>query len=67
MNYYIYIVSLLTRFERYLPFMSEEELMRLLEYGEEPDAMTISVWEIRKSERDARLEKVLRRQNSGQK
>ena len=45
MYFDLYTLSLLIALERYIPFMSEEELLRILVYGETPDSATIAVWE----------------------
>ena len=67
MNYYIYVVSLLCSLERYLPYMSEEDLLRILDGGERPDAFMISVWELKREERERQLERVFREAYARQK
>lgn len=54
-GYSLYGITLLTAFGRYLPYMTEEEIIGLLFYGREPDSMAISVWEIKRRASETRL------------
>ena len=66
-HYSIYVLSLLWALEEYIPFMSDDEIMHILLCGEEPDALTVWGWEVRKSVRDARLARAFRDAQTRQK
>jgi len=51
----VYVLSLLSALREYIPYMSDEEVAEILYYGEEPDAITVWGWEVRKAARETIL------------
>ena len=58
MPFDIYIVFLITAFSEYLPYMTKEEVERMVLRGEWPDADEMSVWKLRKLNREMQLREV---------
>ena len=51
MRYDFFTLSLLAALEEYIPYMSQADLIDILEFGAVPSASKIRLWELRK-ERD---------------
>lgn len=67
MRYSLYVLSLLSAYEDYLPFMTDEQILGILVWGREPDALSVAVWEMnrrkwRERSAEGRIEEALLRQ-----
>ena len=67
MYYNIESLLLLYRLEDYLPFMSDYDIIRILEFGITPSAMEIGLWAVMKDARDRAVNERLKKAISGQK
>ena len=67
MRHDLYILALLEALEEYIPYMSEDEVAGILFGGEEPDAVTVWGWEVRRATRRAILARQFREAERRQK
>ena len=67
MKYDFFTLSLLATYEAYLPYMSDEDITDILQWGAVPSPWKISQWERERSRKKGRIEAALKTAISRQK